>query len=94
VADLFYDALKGKHVFLLKFHVIACTRRRFDAPSRLNRELLDDLLSRRRDRQREHVKKPPKNTFLAKKRDEAYPLGRVKYKITVTRKASLLAGTQ
>jgi Insertion element 4 transposase N-terminal/Transposase DDE domain len=57
------------------------------------RDILADLLPPRRDRQCERVKKPPKNTFAAKKRDVIYPPGTVRYKIKVTRKASLPAGT-
>lgn len=57
------------------------------------RDILGDLLPRRRNRQCERARKPPKNTFPAKKRDQACPAGRVKYKITVTRKALLPAGT-
>jgi hypothetical protein len=56
-------------------------------------DILGDLLPGRRDRQCERVKKPPKNTFLSKKRDEARLPGKIKYKITVTRKGSLPAGT-
>jgi hypothetical protein len=57
------------------------------------RDILDDLLPTRRDRQCQRVKKPPKNTFPAKKRGEAYSPGKVKYKITVTRKVLSPAGT-
>jgi hypothetical protein len=57
------------------------------------RDILGDLLPARRDRQCERVKKPPKNTFPSKKPDEARPPGKVKYKITVTRKGPLPAGT-
>ena len=63
------------------------------ARSQAIRDILGDLLPPRRNRQCERVKKPPKNTFAAKKRDGIYPPGRVKYKIKVTRKASLPAGT-
>ena len=57
------------------------------------RDILGDLLPARRDRQCKRVKKPPKNTFPSKHRDEARPPGKVKYKITVTRKGSLPAAT-
>ena len=50
------------------------------------RDLLDDLLPRRRDRQRERVKKPPRNTFPSKKRDQARQPGKVTYKIKISRK--------
>jgi hypothetical protein len=63
------------------------------ARSQAIRDILDDLLPRRRDRQCQRIKKPPKNTFPAKKRDEACPPGKVKYKITVTQRASPPAGT-
>ena len=58
------------------------------------RDILSDLLPARRDRRCERVKKPPKNTFPSKKRDQARAPGKVKYKITVvTRKGSLPAET-
>jgi hypothetical protein len=57
------------------------------------RDLLDDLLPRRRDRQCERVKKPPRNTFPAKKRDQPRQPGKVTYKIKISRKASLPAQT-
>ncbi len=63
------------------------------ARSQAIHDILSDLLPPRRDRQCQRVKKPPKNTFPAKKRDEAYPPGKVKYKITVTSKALSPAGT-
>ncbi len=59
----------------------------------IRKDILDDLLPRRRDRQCQRVKKPPKNTFPAKKRAQARPPGKVNYKITVTRKATSPAGT-
>lgn len=52
-----------------------------------------DLLPKRRGRQCERVKKPPKNTFQSKKRDEARLPGKVKYKIKVLCKDPLPAGT-
>jgi hypothetical protein len=52
------------------------------------RDLLDDLLPQRRDRQYERARKPPRNTFPARKRDQARQPGKVTYKITVTRRAS------
>jgi hypothetical protein len=63
------------------------------ARSQAIRDILGDLLPKRRDRQCERVKKPPKNTFPSKKRDEARPPGKVKYKIKVTCKDPLPAGT-
>lgn len=57
------------------------------ARSQAIRDILDDLLPARRDRQCQRVKKPPKNTFPAKKRGQARPPGKVTYNITVTRKA-------
>jgi hypothetical protein len=57
------------------------------------RDILGDLLPARRDRQCERAKKPPKNTFPSKNRDEARPPGNLKYKITVTRKGPLPSGT-
>jgi len=51
------------------------------------RDLLDDPLPRRRDRQCERVKKPPKNTFPSKKPGHTRPPGRVTYKIKVKRMA-------
>ncbi|GAB3696677.1 IS4 family transposase [Actinocorallia lasiicapitis] len=50
------------------------------------RDILDDPLPPRRDRQCERVKKPPKNTFDTKKRDTAQPASRATYKIKITRK--------
>ena len=63
------------------------------ARSQAIRDILGDLLPRRRDRQCQRVKKPPKNTFPARKRDQPYPQHKVIYKITVTRKASSPAET-
>ena len=57
------------------------------------RDIHRDQLPARRDRQCKRVKKPPKNTFPSKHHDEARPPGKVKYKITVTRKGSLPAAT-
>ncbi|MGP3961673.1 IS4 family transposase [Nonomuraea sp. 3N208] len=50
-------------------------------------DLLEDLVPPRRDRQCDRVKKPPKNTFVTKKRDQMTPSGSVKYKIRISRKA-------
>jgi hypothetical protein len=72
-------------------HAGACTAGLSLARSQAIRDILSDLLPRRRDRQCDRVKKPPKNTFPAKKRDETYQSGNVKYKITVTQKALLPA---
>ena len=63
------------------------------ARSQAIRDILSDLLPKRRDRQCERVKKPPKNTFPSKKRDEARLPGKVNYMIKVTRKDPLPAGT-
>lgn len=52
------------------------------------RDILGDLLPRRRNRQCERVKKPPKNTFPSKKRDQPRPPGKVTYKIKIAKKAS------
>jgi hypothetical protein len=49
-------------------------------------DLLADLLPKRRDRQCERVKKPPKNIFETKKRNQTRQPGKVTYKIKVTRK--------
>ena len=57
------------------------------------RDILGDLLPARRDRHCDRVKKPPKNTFPSKNRDEARPPGNLKYKITVTRKDPPPSGT-
>lgn len=57
------------------------------------RDLLDDLLPGRRDRQRERVKKPPRNSFPAKKRDQPRQPGKVTYKIKIGRKVPLPAQT-
>jgi hypothetical protein len=57
------------------------------------RDLLGDLLPRRRDRQCERVKKPPGNTFPSKKRDQARQPSTVTYKIEITRKVPLPAQT-
>jgi hypothetical protein len=63
------------------------------ARSRAIRDILADLLPRRRNRQAERVKKPPKNTYPVKKRDDTHPPGTVKYTIKVTRKPPPPAGT-
>jgi hypothetical protein len=57
------------------------------------RDLLDDLLPRRRDRQCERVKKAPRNTFPSKKRDQARQPSTVTYKIKISRKVPLPAQT-
>jgi hypothetical protein len=61
-------------------HSIAQARRR------AIHDIRSDLLPTRRDRQCERVKKPPKNTFPTKKRDQPRASGRVTYKIKITRK--------
>jgi hypothetical protein len=48
-------------------------------------ELLNDLLPQRRDRRCQRLKKPPRNTFEAKRRDEPRPPGHVSYTLNVTR---------
>jgi hypothetical protein len=57
------------------------------------RDIIDDLLPKRGDRQCERVKKPPKNTFPTKKRDETKPSNKVSYNIKITRKVPLPAQT-
>jgi hypothetical protein len=52
-------------------------------------DILGDLLPRRRNRQCERVKKPPKNTFPSKKRDQRPIPRKVTYKIKITRKEPL-----
>ncbi|MEV5400973.1 IS4 family transposase [Streptomyces cellulosae] len=47
-------------------------------------ELLSDLLPPRRDRRCPRLKKPPRNTFEAKRRDEPRPPSRVSYSLKVT----------
>jgi hypothetical protein len=69
------------------------TRSLSQARSHAIRDILDDLLPRRRSRQCERVKKPPKNTFPSKKRDDTRLPDKVKYKIKVTHKGSPPAGT-
>jgi hypothetical protein len=61
-------------------HSVAQARRR------AIHDLLDDRLPQRRDRQCERVKKPPKNTFPTKKRNQPRPPGKVSYKIKIRRK--------
>ena len=48
-------------------------------------ELLDDLLPTRRDRRCERVKKPPKNKFAIKRRDQPRTPSNVHYSFTVTK---------
>ncbi|GGU48326.1 hypothetical protein GCM10010211_10680 [Streptomyces albospinus] len=48
-------------------------------------ELLDSLLPARRDRQCERLKKPSRNTFDVKKRDQPRTLSNVHYALKVTR---------
>lgn len=52
-------------------------------------DIIADLLPARRDRQCERVKKPPRNTFTAKKRGETPPGTRATYTITITKKEPL-----
>jgi hypothetical protein len=56
-------------------------------------DLLADILPRRRDRRYERVRKQPKNNFPAMKRGQERPPSRVTYKIKMTRKDRLPAGT-
>ncbi|MGW1507526.1 IS4 family transposase, partial [Streptomyces mirabilis] len=46
-------------------------------------ELLNDLLPSRRDRRCQRLKKPPRNTFEAKRRDEPRPPSHVSYSLKV-----------
>ena len=80
-------------VRIARDHAAVTTPGFAQARSQAIRDILGDLLPPRRDRQCERVKKPPKNTFPSKKRDETHPPGNVKYKIKVTRKDPLPAGT-
>lgn len=57
-------------------------------------DLLADLLPRRRSRECERIKKPPKNTFLTKRHDHIRPPSRVTYEITVIQKAHPPAQTR
>jgi hypothetical protein len=56
-------------------------------------DIAGDLLPKRRDRQCERVKKPPRNTFPARKPGQTPPAGKASYKINITRKAPLPAQT-
>ena len=49
-------------------------------------DVLADLLPRRRTRECERIKKPPKNTFLTKRHDHIRPPSHVTYKIQITPK--------
>jgi hypothetical protein len=57
-------------------------------------DLLADLLPRRRSRECERIKKPPKNTFLTKRHDHVRPPSRVTYEINIMRMADLPAQTR
>jgi hypothetical protein len=57
------------------------------------RDLLEDPLPRRRNRQYERAKKPPKNTFPTRKRDQARPPSRVAYTIKIKRMTASPAQT-
>jgi hypothetical protein len=63
------------------------------ARSQAIQDILDDLLPRQRNRQCQRVKKPPKNTFPARKHGQARPPGNVTYKITITRQTTSPAET-
>ncbi|MFE3830465.1 IS4 family transposase [Streptomyces sp. NPDC059092] len=54
-------------------------------------ELHNDLLPSRRDRRCQQLKKPPRNTFQAKRRDEPRPPSRVSYSLKVTRNPAYLS---
>lgn len=56
-------------------------------------ELLDDLLPSRRDRRCERVKKPPKNKFAIKRRDQPRTPSNVHYTFRVTKHRPLPAET-
>jgi hypothetical protein len=56
-------------------------------------DILADLSPWRRDRQCERVKKPPRNTFPARKRGETPPASNASYTIKITKKAALPAST-
>jgi hypothetical protein len=56
-------------------------------------DILADLLPRRRDRQCERVKKPPRNTFPARKRGETPPASKASYPIKITKKRPPSADT-
>lgn len=56
-------------------------------------ELLDDLLPARRNRRCERVKKPPKNKFAIKRRDQPRTPSNVRYTLKVTRHPSPPAET-
>jgi len=56
-------------------------------------DILADLLPARRDRQCERVKKPPRNTFAAKKRGQTPPAAKATYTITITKRELLAADT-
>ncbi|MGY6025285.1 transposase [Streptomyces spinosirectus] len=55
------------------------------AQAEVVQELLNDLLPSRRDRRCQRLKKPPRNTFEAKRRDEPRPPSHVSYTLKVTR---------
>jgi hypothetical protein len=57
------------------------------------RDILADLLPSRRDRQCERVKKPPRNTFPARKRGQTPSASNASYTIKITKKAALPAST-
>ena len=56
------------------------------ARRRAIRDLLSDLMPPRRDRQCERARKPPKNTFPSRKRDQPRPPDHITYKIRIRRK--------
>jgi Insertion element 4 transposase N-terminal/Transposase DDE domain len=56
-------------------------------------DIIADLLPPRRDRQCDRVKKPPRNTFTAKKRGKTPPATTAAYTITITKKEPPAADT-
>jgi hypothetical protein len=56
-------------------------------------DILADLLPVRRDRQCERVKKPPRNTFPARKRGETPPASKASCTIKITKKIPLPVNT-
>jgi hypothetical protein len=68
-------------------HTVSASAEPAQARRNAVRDILDDLLPRRRHRQCERVKKPAKNTFPTKKRDTAQPAAKASYKIKILRKA-------
>jgi len=57
-------------------------------------DVLADRLPRRRSRECERIKKPPKNAFVTKRHDHIRPPSRVTYEINVIPKAASPAQTR